>query len=52
MAVEKVRDTGTGAVSWIMGGGGGGGLIDCSSAVCVSVLTGPLGFDSVEVIEV
>ena len=43
MAVEKVRDTA--AVSGIEGTGGGG-CADCSSAVVVSVLTGPPGFVS------
>ena len=45
MAVDKVRDTGVGAVSGIVGTGGGGGCADCSSAVVVSVLMGPRGFE-------
>lgn len=46
MAVEKVRDTGTGAVSGIDGGGKGGGLVDCWRAVVVSVRDGPEGLSS------
>jgi hypothetical protein len=46
IAVEKVRDTGTAAVSGIGGGANGGGWVDCSRAVVVSVLAGPAGLSS------